>query len=234
MRTASGIDAKVGGQSPAVLTLCYVKIANWVTSRLNISMRIDSLNIKSRTSYRSGRASWRSTPLDSLHTIRSTGGAKRYIFRTCFTCFEEHVRLTLQTDYALRTLMYLATRSQRAKISDVAELFGISNAHVAKVVNQLARLGLVRSIRGIGGGIELAQPASTIRIGQVIIAFEGKLSLLDCIESDGICVIESFCKLKQVLAEAERLQTEYLHQVTLAEVVPTNRQIARIETDVAR
>ena len=136
--------------------------------------------------------------------------------------------LTLQTDYALRTLMYLAVQSQRARISEVSRLFGISNAHVAKVVNQLARLGVVRSIRGAGGGIELAQAADQIRLGQVIVAFEGKMKLLDCVDTQGVCVIESFCKLKKVLVEAERLQAEYLDQVTLADVVPTNRQIARV------
>jgi Rrf2 family transcriptional regulator, nitric oxide-sensitive transcriptional repressor len=141
---------------------------------------------------------------------------------------EAGLGLTLQTDYALRTLMYLATHRERARISEVAELFGISNAHVAKVVNQLARLGLVRSMRGIGGGIELAQPAEQIYVGHVITAFEGHLHLLDCVETGGVCAIESFCKLKQVLAEAERLQTSYLNQVTLADVIPTPRQMAGV------
>jgi Rrf2 family nitric oxide-sensitive transcriptional repressor len=138
------------------------------------------------------------------------------------------VRLALQSDYALRTLMYLATQGSRATIGEVAELFGISAAHVAKVVNQLARFGFVRSIRGIGGGIELARAADQIRVGQVIKAFEGGLGLLDCVSTDGVCAIESFCKLKAVLAEAERIQTAYLDSVTLADVIPTKRQIATV------
>jgi len=56
--------------------------------------------------------------------------------------------LTTQTDYALRTLMYLAARNGRATVADVAALFGISAHHVAKVVNQLARYGYIRSVRG--------------------------------------------------------------------------------------
>jgi Rrf2 family nitric oxide-sensitive transcriptional repressor len=135
------------------------------------------------------------------------------------------MRLALQTDFALRTLMYLATVNQRATIQDVARLFAISANHVAKVVNQLARLGFVRSLRGVGGGIELARAPEQIRIGEVIAAFEGPMHLLDCVGQEGICVIESFCKLKGVLAEAERRQVEYLQSVTLSDVVPRLRQL---------
>jgi Rrf2 family nitric oxide-sensitive transcriptional repressor len=135
------------------------------------------------------------------------------------------VRLDVQTDYALRTLMFLACRSGRATVAQVAALFGISANHVAKVVNQLARLGYVRSIRGSGGGIELARDPEEIRIGDVVLAFEGNLHLLECLASENVCAIETFCKLKGVLARAERLQVDYLHSVTLAAVLPTRRQL---------
>jgi len=138
--------------------------------------------------------------------------------------------LTTQTDYALRTLMYLAARSGRATVADVAGLFGISANHVAKVVNQLSRYGYIRSVRGIGGGIELAQQPDTIRLGEVVERFEGNLHLLDCVATENVCAIQSFCKLKGVLAEAERLQVEYLNSVTLADVAPTRRQLAQTET----
>lgn len=137
--------------------------------------------------------------------------------------------LTTQTDFALRTLMYLATRAGRAHVADVARLFGISTHHVAKVVNQLSRQGYIRSVRGIGGGIELAMQPDDIRLGEVIERFEGNLHLLDCVGTDDVCAIQSFCKLKGVLAEAERRQREYLDSVTLADVVPTRRQLQRIE-----
>jgi Rrf2 family nitric oxide-sensitive transcriptional repressor len=143
------------------------------------------------------------------------------------------VRLTIQTDFALRTLLYLAAVERRSTVAEVAALFGISANHIAKVVNQLARSGYVRSIRGIGGGIELARPAVEIRLGDVIRDFEGSWHLLECVASEGVCVIESFCKLKRVLAEAERLQLEYLDGQTLADIVPTKRQLARVDARTA-
>jgi Rrf2 family nitric oxide-sensitive transcriptional repressor len=137
--------------------------------------------------------------------------------------------LTIQTDYALRTLMYLAARRGRATAGEVAGLFGISGHHVAKVVNQLARHGYIRSMRGIGGGIELAKEPDSIRLGEVVERFEGNLHLLDCVASENLCAIQPFCKLKGVLAEAERLQVEYLNNVTLADVAPTRRQLAQTQ-----
>ncbi|QDS92128.1 HTH-type transcriptional repressor NsrR [Roseimaritima multifibrata] len=139
------------------------------------------------------------------------------------------MKLTTQTDYALRTLMFLATRTSRSNVADVATLFGISVNHVAKVVNLLARGGYVRSIRGVGGGIELALPPEQISVGEVIANMEGDTHLLACVGTDDSCAIHSFCKLKGVLAEAERIQMEYLLGVTLAEVVPQKRQLNRIQ-----
>lgn len=135
------------------------------------------------------------------------------------------MKLTTQTDYALRTLMFLATRTSRANVADVASLFGISVSHVAKVVNLLARDGYVRSTRGVGGGIELAMSPDEIFVGEVIERVEHDMHLLSCVGSDDSCVIRSFCKLKDVLAQAERLQMEYLNSITLADVVPTRRQL---------
>jgi Rrf2 family nitric oxide-sensitive transcriptional repressor len=137
---------------------------------------------------------------------------------------------TTQTDYALRTLMYLATRHERANVQQVADLFGISVHHVAKVVNQLARFGYIRSVRGVGGGIELARRPEEIPLGEVVERFEGNLHLLDCVGVEDVCSIQSFCKLKGVLAEAERVQREYLNSVTLKDVAPTPRQLHKLET----
>lgn len=140
------------------------------------------------------------------------------------------MRLTTQTDFALRTLMYLTARSGRATVAQVAHLYGISTHHVAKVVNLLGRYGYVRNVRGIGGGVELARSPDEIRLGDVVESFEGNMHLLECVDTENVCAIESFCKLKRVLAEAERIQLDYLNSVTLADVAPAARQLARVES----
>ena len=130
------------------------------------------------------------------------------------------MRLSLQTDYSLRTLMFLAARPDRQTIKAVADFFQISLTHVGKVVNQLARLGYVRSIRGIGGGLEIARSPDEITIGEVVRAVEGNVHLLECIGMENVCVIQKHCKLRTVLDRAERIQMDYLNSVRLSDVLP--------------
>lgn len=138
------------------------------------------------------------------------------------------MRLSLHTDYALRTLIYLAGRPERTNVASVAEFFGISKDHVAKVVMQLARLGYVRSVRGVGGGIELARAATEISVGEVVSAMEGNTHLLECIATAGVCVIQPACKLRHVLREAERVQMDYLNAVQLSEIVIPGGQLVEL------
>jgi Rrf2 family transcriptional regulator, nitric oxide-sensitive transcriptional repressor len=130
------------------------------------------------------------------------------------------MQLSLQTDYSLRTLMFLAVQPGRRRVAEIAAFFGISEGHVAKVVNHLARMGYIRSIRGVGGGIELARSPGEITIGEVVALVEGQTHLLDCVGMENVCVIERSCKLKGVLAKAERIQREYLNSVRLSDVLP--------------
>ena len=129
------------------------------------------------------------------------------------------MRLSLYTDYGLRTLMYLSGYERRATVGQIAEFFGISKDHLAKVAQALTRLELIRTVRGIGGGIELAVSPEEIRIGDVIEGLEGTTQLLECVTArTQICAIQPGCRLRHVLAEADRIQMDYLRSVRLADV----------------
>jgi Rrf2 family nitric oxide-sensitive transcriptional repressor len=138
------------------------------------------------------------------------------------------VRLSLHTDFALRTLIYLVGKPGRASVAQVAEFYRISRDHVAKVVQSLVRLGYVRSVRGIGGGIELLKKPDEVRIGQVIRDFEGHTHLLECVSIENVCTIQPGCRLRGVLAQAEKLQMDYLNSVRLSDVVQSGGQLLEI------
>lgn len=138
------------------------------------------------------------------------------------------MRLSLHTDYALRTLIYLAGKTGRATAREVADFFEISGDHVAKVVQQLARLGFLRSVRGAGGGIELARRPQDIRLGEVIEAVEGNMHLLECVGTSGVCVIQPDCRLKGILAEAEAVQQKFLNKYRLSDLVQPGGQLVEL------
>jgi Rrf2 family nitric oxide-sensitive transcriptional repressor len=131
-------------------------------------------------------------------------------------------------------LMFLAAKPGRQTIAGVAEFFQISQTHIGKVVNQLARLGYVRSIRGIGGGLELARSPDDITIGEVIRSVEGNVHLLECIGMEDVCVIQRHCKLRTVLDRAERIQFDYLDAVRLSDILPFGPPVRDLTRMVTR
>ena len=138
------------------------------------------------------------------------------------------MHLALQTDYALRVLLYLMERPGRATVAEVAAFHAISAHHVGKVVNQLGRLGLIHNQRGPGGGIELARAAGSITVGAVIRAFERTTRMLQCVDTPDICVIQPGCGLRQALAEAERRQMDYLDGVAIESLVTRHQTLVTI------
>jgi Rrf2 family nitric oxide-sensitive transcriptional repressor len=140
------------------------------------------------------------------------------------------MRLTLYTDYALRTLMYLGlTEPEQASIAEIARAYGISENHLTKVVHHLGRLGLIKTSRGRGGGLRLAQPTERIVLGEVVRQTEEDLALVECF-GEGMCVITSACQLRNVLREALTAFLTVLDQYTLADLlVPgSGRKMARL------
>ncbi len=128
------------------------------------------------------------------------------------------MQLTLFTDYALRSLMYLSWHPERlCTAEEIATFFGISQDHINKVLQNLARKGYVRSRRGRHGGVILARSADAIRLGEVLRDFE-HIALLDCLHMTDVCIIEATCRLRHVLGEGQRLMMEYFDQFTLAQV----------------
>src|SRR5919201_3274702 len=96
------------------------------------------------------------------------------------------MRLTLFTDFALRTLMRLAGEPARSfATSEIAAEFGISRNHLAKVVRDLADAGFITTQRGVGGGFALARRPEAITLGAVVRALEGDSALVECFRSDG-------------------------------------------------
>ncbi|MHB2209033.1 Rrf2 family transcriptional regulator [Methylobacterium sp. CM6257] len=129
------------------------------------------------------------------------------------------MRLTRYTDYALRTLIYVGLHEPRqSSIAAIARAYGISENHLTKVVHQLGRVGLIRTIRGRGGGLRLGRPAAEIVIGAVVRQTEDDLALVECFAS-GVCAITASCRLKRALGEALGAFLAVLDGYTLADLL---------------
>src|SRR3954452_21624446 len=137
------------------------------------------------------------------------------------------MRLTLWTDYALRTLIYLGVKGDSlATIAEIAEGFDVSRPHLMKIVNRLGAQGYVDTVRGRKGGIKLARPPAQIRVGAVIRDTEEDLAVMGCLSELGFCQIEECCVLRRALREATLAFLEVLDRYTLADLLAPDRRLA--------
>ena len=128
------------------------------------------------------------------------------------------MKIRLQTDYALRTLMYLGFVNRRASAEEIATVFNVSKDHLIKVVQQLARAGFVRTSAGRNGGVELARDPATLVVKDVVEEMEGRTGVIDCITQMDICPLEPGCKLRKLLMKAEDAFYESLGTATISDL----------------
>lgn len=136
----------------------------------------------------------------------------------------------MYTDYALRALVYVGTQpAGPVPAATIARAYGISADHVAKATKALTREGFLRATRGNGGGVELAKPASAIRIGAVVRIFENDEHLVDCHgEVSTPCRIAPSCALRRAFEKAQDAFFAELDRYTLADVLQSRPQLVRL------
>jgi len=140
------------------------------------------------------------------------------------------MRLNVQTDYALRMLMHLAVNNETlTKIADVAEHYAISKNHLMKVAHILGKEGIIETIRGRTGGLQLALPASEISVGRIVRLMEADLSIVECFQGEkGTCIITPACRLKSIFAEALDAFLNVLDQYTIDHLVSENKKLEQL------
>ena len=115
------------------------------------------------------------------------------------------MRLTLWTDYALRTLIFVGAKGGRlATIAEIAKSFDVPKTHLMKVVNQLGQQGYLETVRGKGGGSGWDVRLAEIVVGAVVRETEEDLAVMGCLGRAGFCRIEECCVLRGALHQATR------------------------------
>lgn len=106
------------------------------------------------------------------------------------------MRLSSMADYAVVTMSAAARHCGGARTSaaELAAETGLPVPTVQKVVSLLSRAGLLRSIRGAGGGLQLGRPAAAITLADIVEAVEGPIALTSCVEhGKHDCALEGSC-----------------------------------------
>jgi FeS assembly SUF system regulator len=129
------------------------------------------------------------------------------------------MRLSNMADYAV-VVMSAASRhcgGMRTSATELSGETGIALPTVQKLVSILTKGGLLRSVRGAGGGIQLARPAAAITLADIIEAVEGPIAMTNCINASTCnCAIEPDCNIKPHWAIVNNAVRSALSDVSLS------------------
>ena len=134
------------------------------------------------------------------------------------------LRLTKKADYGLMALKYLAERSAEAgspaaqSAKDIAQAYHIPPPLLAKILQTLARAGVLISHAGTNGGYSLARSAEEISAFEVIRAIDGPLFITSCITIHGTCDLAGHCTIKEPLRKVNDSIKELLSGIRISDL----------------
>lgn len=144
------------------------------------------------------------------------------------------MRLTRQTNYAVRILMYCAANKDRlSRIPDIAEAYSLSELFLFKILQPLVENGLIETVRGRNGGVRLARPAESISLFDVVRVTEDNFAMAECFENDAVeCPLVDACGVNEALRKALGAFFEVLEGYSIADLVrarPNMRNLLGID-----
>jgi len=130
------------------------------------------------------------------------------------------MRLTRQTNYAIRILMYCAANEGRlSRIPEIAAAYTVSELFLFKILQPLVENKLIATVRGRNGGVKLARPAAEITLFDVVRVTEESFAMAECFENDAAdCPLIDSCALNAALRKALGAFFEVLESYTIADL----------------
>ena len=136
------------------------------------------------------------------------------------------MRLTKQTNYAVRMLMYCAASEGLVRVSEVARFFSLPEPFMTKIQHVLKVEGFIETVRGRKGGMRLARPPAEIGLGEIVRSVEESFALAECFgESESCCPLVTSCGLNGALARALDAFLAVLDEVSLADLASSERNL---------
>lgn len=128
--------------------------------------------------------------------------------------------ITRKTDYAIRCVLYLAeSMGKTVMINEIAEKAQIPKSFLAKILQRLAKAGIVTSLRGVKGGFKLAKKAAAISLLDVVEAMEGPVAMNVCAVDRKACALSRTCCIHPVWVDIRRDMEARLGKMTFAKLL---------------
>jgi Rrf2 family protein len=129
------------------------------------------------------------------------------------------IMLTRKTEYAIRALWELGRQPERlVTANEIAQRQGIPPKFLPQIVAELSQAGLLRSVRGYGGGLRLTHPAGEITLLAIIHAVQGELTVFECQQDDFDCIHHPVCDLRELYHRAQRAVENVFEKTVLSDL----------------
>lgn len=131
------------------------------------------------------------------------------------------MKISTKGRYALRLMLDLALNAGNVAVPlrDVAERQEISDKYLEQIVTQLARGGLVRSVRGAGGGYLLTRKPEEYNVGEILRQLEGSLAPVSCVNGGCCCERVDQCVTVEVWQKIQEAVDGVVDNISLADLV---------------
>ena len=136
------------------------------------------------------------------------------------------MKISTKGRYALRLMVDLAMAGgeQPVSLRDVAHRQQLSDKYLEQIVTPLSRAGLVRSVRGAGGGYLLTREPEQYTVGDILRPLEGDLAPVECATDEGFCERADQCVTLELWQEIHRAVAQVVDGTTLADLVERQRR----------
>jgi Rrf2 family protein len=165
---------------------------------------------------------------DSCSALRETAAAVRIKVRLKESAFcptglvgiRLMLKLTKKADYGLMAMKHLAEHVDQGACSakDIAEAYGIPQEALAKILQRLAKVGLVRSQHGMNGGYTLTRDPKMISAFEVIKAIDGPLFITSCVTVRGECDQSDRCTIREPLRKVNESIEQVLKNIKISQM----------------
>ena len=131
------------------------------------------------------------------------------------------MKISTKGRYGLRILLDLALHDSENPrlIRDIAESQQISEKYISRLIIDLRRAGMVRSIRGAKGGFRLARKPEELTILNVVEVMEGPLSIVDCVRAPEHCPRHNQCATRTIWDQLNSEIRDSMNRITLADIL---------------
>lgn len=135
------------------------------------------------------------------------------------------MQLTRAADYALRVLLHLAQQPPHHSLSRaaLAQAVAVPDSFLSKILQKLARAGLIEARRGVEGGFFLLERGRRASVLEVVETIDGPLTLNQCIAPGPGCVRQDHCAAHGVWQQAQQAMVAVLQQARIAELASAER-----------